>query len=316
MEISIVMTTYNGVEYISEQLESVITQSRKPDEILVIDDGSTDGTLQILHEFRSSHPGLIKVYENDRNLGVEKNFEKGLQLASGDIVAVADQDDIWDERKIEKQEAFIIEQDVDLVFHDALLFSEESGTYGTLWESLGLQPSEFESSDAIFSNLLAGNFVQGASMALTQEVLEYALPIPERVKYDYFIALSVASRGKVGFLDERLSKYRQHEDQDVGVGADGIVDRLTSYSLPTKPKIISEIESNIVTYETLRERLSSRTLSQDEDELLKEAQEHYRQRLELYHGQESNSIYPIANTKKYAKYDNMNAVVADIVHTL
>lgn len=102
MKISVVMATYNGEHYIVEQLKSLAEQSRQADEVLILDDCSTDLTVSSIHEFISSNNlSSWKVITNRRNNGWRRNFWKGIQLAKGDLIFLCDQDDIWDLKKIE-----------------------------------------------------------------------------------------------------------------------------------------------------------------------------------------------------------------------
>ena len=103
MNISVVMATYNGAKYLSEQLESILQQSVSPSEIIVVDDCSNDNgqTVGLLRHYENSY-SKITVIENERNLGWQKNFINATKIAKGDYIFFADQDDIWDVKKIEK----------------------------------------------------------------------------------------------------------------------------------------------------------------------------------------------------------------------
>lgn len=103
MRISIVLTTYNGEKYIEEQLESIILQTRRPDEIIVMDDCSTDNTVNIVKTILDKKDIGIssKIIINETNQGWRKNFINGFHQASGDIIFCADQDDIWYDKKLE-----------------------------------------------------------------------------------------------------------------------------------------------------------------------------------------------------------------------
>lgn len=100
--VSVVMAVYNGSQFVEEQLESIVRQTRKPDEVIILDDCSTDDTKSIVQSF-IKHNKLDgwKLVVNKENIGWRKNFMKGFELAGSDIIFCADQDDIWDPRKIE-----------------------------------------------------------------------------------------------------------------------------------------------------------------------------------------------------------------------
>ena len=101
MKISIVLTTYNGEKFVTQQLESLLRQTRQPDEVLIFDDCSTDNTVKIIADFVVRHNLThwnLKV--NEKNMGWKENFKFGLLTAVGDLVFPCDQDDIWRQDKL------------------------------------------------------------------------------------------------------------------------------------------------------------------------------------------------------------------------
>lgn len=118
MKTSIVLSTYNGSDYIREQLVSLCEQSRRPDEVLIFDDGSTDNTISIVQEFIDQNKLTSwKLLKNNLNVGWKQNFIKGMDIASGDIIFPCDQDDVWHKDKVEimaevfekKPEVFVLQ---------------------------------------------------------------------------------------------------------------------------------------------------------------------------------------------------------------
>ena len=103
MKISIALTTYNGADYLREQLDSIKKQTLQPDEVIIVDDVSSDGTLDLVNEYIKDNNLSSKwiVFQNKQNVGWKVNFRKAIELCSGDIVFLCDQDDIWEEDKIE-----------------------------------------------------------------------------------------------------------------------------------------------------------------------------------------------------------------------
>lgn len=102
MKTTIVVTTYNGSDFIKEQLESLRVQSRMPDEVLILDDGSTDNTTSIVQGFIDrNNLTSWKLLKNSLNVGWKQNFIKGMGIASGDIIFPCDQDDVWHKDKID-----------------------------------------------------------------------------------------------------------------------------------------------------------------------------------------------------------------------
>ncbi len=117
MMISAVISSYNGMDYIQEQLESIRRQSRLPDEVLVSDDCSTDGTYEFIYEY-INHYRLTswKVIRNSENIGWKRNFHKVLGMTSCDVIFLCDQDDIWEKNKIEVMSSVLEEnKNIDLL---------------------------------------------------------------------------------------------------------------------------------------------------------------------------------------------------------
>lgn len=171
MRISIAMTTYNGAKYLQAQLDSFQNQTRLPDELVVCDDGSTDDTMQILHDFQKTAPFTVMVERNAVNLGFTKNFEKSLSLCTGDIVFLSDQDDIWFSDKIEQIETvFIHNPEYHLVIHD-----------GEIVDDSLVRNNVFKIQQVIDGFGTDGVLVMGGLTAIRNELLHYVLPIPEGV---------------------------------------------------------------------------------------------------------------------------------------
>ena len=104
MKISVAMCTFNGAEFLPAQLESIFAQTRRPDEIVICDDGSSDETQQLLTKFAAKSPVPIALKLNQQNLGSVKNFEQAIKLCNGDVIALGDQDDVWRHDKLESIE--------------------------------------------------------------------------------------------------------------------------------------------------------------------------------------------------------------------
>ncbi len=104
--LSVVLCTYNGARYLPAQLKSIMAQTRPVDEIVIQDDGSTDGTVQICQDFADKHPGLVRFFVNQgKPLGPSKNFYSAMAKAQGNLLALCDQDDLWEPDKLRLQEA-------------------------------------------------------------------------------------------------------------------------------------------------------------------------------------------------------------------
>ena len=110
MKLSIVMTTYNGIRYIEEQLKSIVNQEREADEVLIFDDGSNDGTPEFIEKYiiKNKLNNTWKVIVNEENKGWRRNFVEGIWSSTGDLVFPCDQDDIWHKDKLKVMEDIMI----------------------------------------------------------------------------------------------------------------------------------------------------------------------------------------------------------------
>lgn len=218
---TVVLCTYNGAAFLQEQLESILSQTRRPDAMVVGDDGSSDSTLNILTEFKNRAPFPVTIHHGEsRPLGPAANFGRTLELASGDWFALCDQDDIWHKNKLERLEGTLrADLETVLVFSDASLVGADKSPLGTtLWQRVGLGRTEltrFEKDEAILL-LLKRYRVMGAAMAFVAELKNLVLPVPPGWPHDAWIATVAASTGRVVALNEALLDYRQHGNNAVG----------------------------------------------------------------------------------------------------
>jgi len=218
--ISIALCTYNGARFLGEQLESYLTQTRLPDEIVVCDDGSTDGTPEILARFAARAPFQVHIERNPNRLGSTKNFEKAIGRCTGDLIATSDQDDLWLPEKLALSEAaFDIEPARGLVFSNADVVDEALHPLGhTMWESinLGTLARWRVRRDHAFEVLLRQWLVTGATMTFRASYLPLLLPIPANWIHDGWIAFMIGAVAPVGLIDASTVLYRQHASQQIG----------------------------------------------------------------------------------------------------
>jgi glycosyltransferase involved in cell wall biosynthesis len=199
--ISIAMATYQGARYIGEQLDSLARQTRLPDELIVSDDGSTDGTLDIVERFAADAPFPVKTISNSRTLGFNGNFAAALALTGGDLIFISDQDDVWDPEKIARVAAALDERGYCLaLIHDERILDERTGevferTYFANQRALGFNAREM---------------VSGNCMALRRDLLDLLLPFPAGINYDYWIGWMADVLDCRLVLDEPLQLYRRH----------------------------------------------------------------------------------------------------------
>jgi glycosyltransferase involved in cell wall biosynthesis len=220
MRISIAMCTYNGARFVSEQLQSIATQTRVPDELIVCDDGSRDDTISIIERFAASVPFPVRIFANEQNLGSTGNFEKAISLCSGELIALCDQDDIWMENKLEYLEPCFADSSIGGVFSDASLVDEDSQpSDGTLWRVFGFTPrlrDQWRTQSAL-PVLMKQDIVTGATLMFRAELRSSILPISREWIHDGWIAWMIAMTSQLDFLDAPLIRYRVHRSQQAGI---------------------------------------------------------------------------------------------------
>jgi glycosyltransferase involved in cell wall biosynthesis len=224
--LSVAMCTYNGARFLPEQLESIANQTRLPGELVVCDDRSTDESVGIIRNFARNAPFPVRLEINEENLGSTKNFEKAIGLCQGEIIALADQDDIWHGQKVSCL-ANVLDHDerIGAVFSDAELIDEDSRPLaGTLWSSFLFNSSEqkkFERGQGL-KVLLKHATVTGATMAFRSKFRGLALPIPPMQVHDHWIVLLIASVSQLVPIRTTLVRYRRHRAQQIGPGSDSL----------------------------------------------------------------------------------------------
>jgi len=222
LRLSVALCTYNGERFLQEQLDSIAAQTRPPDELLVGDDRSTDGTRRLVESFAAAAPFPVSLHVNEVRLGSTRNFDRAVALCSGDIIALCDQDDVWLPEKLRRfEEVFEADDRVGLVFSDAEVIGEDSRPAGSrLWDWT-FKPAERRAMRrrGAFRTLLRRNVVTGAAAAFRARFKPLVLPIPDDLNmiHDGWIALVVAAVSRVAALPEPLVRYRRHAGQQLGV---------------------------------------------------------------------------------------------------
>lgn len=204
MDISVCMAIHNGEDYLIPQMKSILMQLKPTDEIVAVDDASTDNSANVLSSFSDKR---LRVVQNRHNLGVLASFEKALRLAHGDILFLSDQDDIWLSHKVETViNAFSINPEITLVASDAKIID---GAGRVLADS-------FFSRRGPFSKGMVHNFLKnkhlGCTLAFRRSMLSHFIPIPRDIPmHDIWFGLINAIYGEAFFIDQPLIAYRRHK---------------------------------------------------------------------------------------------------------
>ncbi len=218
--LSVAMCTYNGARFLQAQLDSFQAQTRRPDELVVCDDGSTDESLAIVARFASRAPFPVRVERNQSRLGSTKNFEKAIGLCTGDLIATSDQDDVWLPDKLAQSVAAIDGSPPrGLVFTNADVVDDELRPLGhTMWDAI-----HFDRADRRrmrhgrwFRVLLRRWVVTGATMMFRSQYRPLVLPIPDSWVHDGWIAFLIGALAPIGFVERATLQYRQHPAQQIG----------------------------------------------------------------------------------------------------
>lgn len=203
-KVSVVICTYNGSKFLDEQIRSILNQDYPVYEMIITDDLSTDDTWQKLEHWQKKNP-IIKIFRNEVNLGYNKNFEKAIQLATGDLIALSDQDDIWLPQKI----STLVDK-----------FSNE-GTTLAHCRSVKLENGRLRFKSASLHNHFAGNDtrklfmfnqINGHNIMFKKELVNKVVPIPVEMMYDWWIAVMATCYGSIASVDEYLVHHRIHSE--------------------------------------------------------------------------------------------------------
>ncbi len=214
------MCTYNGAAFLQQQLDSLVAQTCRPDEVIICDDCSQDQSVEIAQGFAKQHPDIaVKVVQNPQNLGYIKNFEKAISLCTQDIIFLCDQDDLWQPNKIENMVAVLdAEPSVGLVLHDFCWIDERNqpypgpiDTYGPKKLSAAQLPQEIKDhSINVFMQPYPRAWC-GCMMAYRRNFNDVVLPIFPGKGHDDWILKVLAPITETRFLASTLVHYRMHQ---------------------------------------------------------------------------------------------------------
>jgi glycosyltransferase involved in cell wall biosynthesis len=278
--ISVVMCTFNGERFIGAQLESIGAQRRAPDELVVCDDGSSDGTLAAVETFARGAPFAVEVHRNASRLGVAANFSRALGLAKHDVIVLADQDDVWRPDRLSAIEAALGDGPAVAAFSDADVIDGDGRSSGRRqWQVDGFTSGERERfrRGRQFDVLLRHNVVCGATLAIRDTVRSAVLPVPDGARHDYWIALVTGAVGGLAMVDAPLIGYRVHGANQVGVPARWPWQRLAQRSARTYGDELAE-------FVALRSRLDAVGVATDVLEAVDAKVDHLRVRTSLPSG--------------------------------
>jgi hypothetical protein len=227
-------------------LQSLLDQTYRISELVVFDDNSVDATRNILLDFKNNCEFPVFIHFNQRNVGVVGNFQQAIAGCTGDLIALADQDDVWQPHKIaEVVDRFIREPACGYVFSDAELVDEQGQNMGrTLWKSVGFDAARlarYRGDNQLQTMLRGGNFVYGTTLVFRSKFRSEILPIASKslaCTHDTWIALYLSALGHYGIaLPAALVQYRQHASQLFGGGKERTSVEKIKYLTQSRPDI-------------------------------------------------------------------------------
>ncbi len=220
MKISVALCSYNGAPFLAAQLASLAAQDRLPDELVICDDCSDDDTPALVRKFAEQAPFPVRLFQNPRRLGSTGNFERAIELCEGDVIVLADQDDVWMRQKIGQLErALAASPTAGFTFSDASIVDVDRRPLPyTLWQAIRFSRREQNRMRAgrALDVLLKHYVVTGATMAFRAEYKPLVLPIPPSWIHDAWIALLIGAVAPCELVAEPLIEYRQHPRQQFG----------------------------------------------------------------------------------------------------
>lgn len=224
LKISVAMTTCNGEKYIKEQLNSVLNQLRRPDEVIITDDVSADGTVEIIRSFIKEHRLTDwKLIINEERLGFKQNFKKAISLTTGDIIFLCDQDDVWCEDKTESLLSLFTKNDRLLAVSSAFTVIDGNGTVsdvGHTGNNHGLICARVKHllQRIDLKTVMRCNISPGCTSAYRRQVAEKYLETTDgTLPHDYELNLIAAAENGLYFYNAPLIKYRIHGGNTLGL---------------------------------------------------------------------------------------------------
>lgn len=220
IDIQILLATYNGEKYIAELLNSLLSQSYREWGLLVYDDGSSDGTLDIVKEYQEIHPNKITILtSSDANKGSTGSFYHLIDYATAKYVMFCDQDDIWLQDKIEVSVASIKElekatgNELCLVFSDLRIVDEKLELISpSFWKFSKIDPNQSKRTES----LVANSIVTGCTIILSTKIRTYLEIRPHFIQHDQWLSILVSHYGSISYVNKQLILYRQHSSNEVG----------------------------------------------------------------------------------------------------
>lgn len=206
--VSVVIATFNGEQFLQQQLDSIINQSYKDLEIIIVDDCSKDNTITIINEYAFKDTRIVLI-QNETNLGYIKNFEKGCTIAKGEFIALCDQDDVWHPDKIKRSLENI--ENKALIYCDSVLCDKELKPIGVnISNRVSCLDFNNPLQQAIFCR------IYGHATLIRKDLINKAIPFLSVIPHDWWLCYLATFNGGIKYLPLPLAYYRQHSNNIFG----------------------------------------------------------------------------------------------------
>lgn len=215
MTVKILLATYNGQDYLAEQVKSIQAQTVTDWELLIRDDGSTDGTCEVIRDLVANDRRIRWINPDEMtNLGVIKSFYTLVKHEPADYYFFSDQDDVWLPNKLEVTLKRAQQEPADqplLVYTDLKVVDEQ---LNVLHESMIATQSHHANTE--LHQELTENTVTGGTMMINKALADLWQTADDLLMHDWYLALVAASLGKLVYIDQATQLYRQHSNNVLG----------------------------------------------------------------------------------------------------
>ncbi len=263
--IDILLPVYNGAQYLKVLLDSIIKQDFDDWKLIIRDDCSADDSPEILGSYLKDNPGrFVLITSGGERLGIIKNYERLLDASTADYIMLCDQDDRWLPEKVGRSYKEIKKmedeygKDIPLLAHSDLTVVDEDLNIldRSYWHYQRLNPDIGKS----LNRLLVQNIVTGCTVIVNRKLKEYAVPFPAEARiHDWWMAITAAAFGRIGYIADPLVFYRQHRENAIGsskFNSTYIIDTFINKKKIIKANIQSDQRQAAVFYKLNKNRLS------------------------------------------------------------
>lgn len=258
MSLSVALCTHNGARFLEAQLASIAAQDRLPDELVICDDCSSDATPALIERFAAAAPFPVRFSVNRERLGSTGNFSQAIGICTGDVIVLADQDDVWKPHKITTLgRALEDSPKAGFAFSNANIVDEDLRPIGyTLWDAIRFSRRERRRmrNGKIYDVLLKHYVVTGATMAFRAVHKPLVLPIPAVWVHDAWIATMIGAFDGAVLIPEPLIDYRQHAGQQFGERKRSLFEQYRVARSMTQSSYRTVVEAYSLAAERLRKK--------------------------------------------------------------